>query len=110
MIQEDFSTRLKKAMELRKIKASELSKRANISPPMISDYLKGKYKAKQNNIYKLAKILNVNEAWLMGYETSIERIPDELRGISEDEVLLKKITQLTEEQKKVVINVIDNMK
>ena len=71
---------------------------------------KTKYKAKQNNIYKLAKILNVNEAWLMGYETSIERIPDELRGISEDEVLLKKITQLTEEQKKVVINVIDNMK
>ena len=60
MIQEDFSVRLKKAMELRKIKASELSKRTNISPPMISDYLKGKYKAKQNNIYQLAKALNVD--------------------------------------------------
>lgn len=110
MIQEDFSVRLKKAMELRKIKASELSKRTNISPPMISDYLKGKYKAKQNNIYQLAKVLNVNEAWLMGYDTSFERIPDELRGMSEDEILLQKITQLTDDQKKVVIDVIDNMK
>ena len=110
MIQEDFSVRLKKAMELRKIKASELSKRTNISPPMISDYLKGKYKAKQNNIYQLAKVLNVNEAWLMGYDVSIERVPDELRGLDEDEIILKKINQLNVDQKKAVINLIDSMK
>lgn len=110
MIQEDFSVRLKKAMELRKIKASKLSKRTNISPPMISDYLKGKYKAKQNNIYQLAKVLNVNEAWLMGYDVSIERVPDELRGLDEDEIILKKINQLNVDQKKAVINLIDSMK
>ena len=45
MVEEDFSKRLKKAMEFKNIKAAELSKMTNISPPMISDYLKGKYKA-----------------------------------------------------------------
>lgn len=110
MDQEEFSVRLKKAMDLRKIKASELSKRTNISPPMISDYLKGKYKAKHNNIYKLAKVLDINEAWLMGYDVSIERVPDELRGLDEDEIILKKIKQLNIDQKKAVINLIDSMK
>ena len=110
MIQEDFSIRLKKAMKIRNIKASELSRKTAISPPMISDYLKGKYKAKQNNIYSLAKALDVSEAWLMGMSNTIERIPDDLRGLSNEEVLLKKFQKLSDEQKTAIISIIDNMK
>lgn len=109
-MQEDFSVRLNKAMKMRNIKASELCRKTAISPPMISDYLKGKYKAKQNNIYALAKALDVNEAWLMGMSDTIERIPDELRGLTNEEILLKKFQKLTDEQKKAIISIIDNMK
>lgn len=109
MVEEDFSKRLKKAMEFKNIKAAELSKMTNISPPMISDYLKGKYKAKQDNIYTLSKALDINEAWLMGYDVSMERIPDSKR-VPKDEILQQKIDKLSEEQKDIVINIIDNMK
>ena len=109
MVEEDFSKRLKKAMEFKNIKAAELSKMTNISPPMISDYQKGKYKSKQDNIYTLSKALDINEAWLMGYDVSMERIPDSKR-VPKDEILQQKIDKLSEEQKDIVINIIDNMK
>ncbi|MFB1518430.1 XRE family transcriptional regulator, partial [Staphylococcus aureus] len=39
----------------------------------ISDYLNGKYEAKQDKVFELAKALNVNEAWLMGFDISKNR-------------------------------------
>lgn len=109
MSKEDFSIRLKKAMSIRNIKAADLAKKTNISPPMISDYLKGKYKAKQNNLYLLASALDVNEAWLMGQDVPINRIPDELRGLTKEETILNKIKNLSDEQQDAIINIIDNM-
>ncbi|WP_243124926.1 hypothetical protein [Clostridium cuniculi] len=35
--------------------------------------MSGKYTPKQNNIYLIAEALNVNEAWLMGYDVPMER-------------------------------------
>lgn len=104
---EDFSTRLKKALKEKNMKASELSKKTGIKAPMISDYLKGKYKAKQDKIYLISKALNVNEAWLMGFDTTMDRVPDNQR---KNELLQYKISKLTEEQKDAIINIIDNMK
>ena len=40
---------------------AELADKAGISRPMITNYLKGGYKAKQNNIFKLARALNISE-------------------------------------------------
>lgn len=105
----DFNKRLKKAMQLRGINAATLSKKTGIKPPMISDYLSGKYKAKQDKIYLLAQALDVNEVWLMGYDADIERIPDELRKDKNNE-LINKINNLTDEQKDIILKMIDNMK
>ena len=104
---EDFSKRLRKAMSIRNVKASELSRKTGIKPPMISDYLKGKYKAKQDKIYIIAEALDVNEAWLMGFDTSMDRVPDNERR---DKLLEYKISKLSDEQKDAIINIIDNMK
>lgn len=70
---ENFADRLKKAMELRNMKASELSERAQIPKSAISQYLSGLYEAKQKSIFKLAKILNVSEGWLMGLDVPMQR-------------------------------------
>lgn len=68
-----FSNRLKTAMRIRNIKATELSSKTGIAKSSLSEYINGKYEAKQDGVYLLAKALNVNEAWLMGCDVSMER-------------------------------------
>ena len=58
--------RLKKAMELRGMRQVELSEKTGIGKSSLSVYMSGDYKPKQSNLYKLAKALDVNPAWLMG--------------------------------------------
>ena len=80
-----FSNRLKKAISIRNIKPVELSEKTGIDKSKISSYMSGRYKAKQDGIYLLAKSLNVSEAWLMGLDVPMERtsndIYDQLKNI-----------------------------
>lgn len=69
-----FSERLKESLKVKNIKAIELAQLSGISRGAISSYLSGRWKAKQDNIYLLAKALNVNEAWLMGYDVPMESV------------------------------------
>ncbi len=68
-----FANRLNTAMRLRNMKASELSEKTGISKSSLSEYINGKYEAKQDGVYLLAKALNINEAWLMGLDVPMER-------------------------------------
>ena len=68
-----IAERLKTALEVRDISQSELSRKTGIGKSSISTYLTGEYEPKQKNIYKMALVLNVNEAWLMGAEVPMER-------------------------------------
>lgn len=70
---EKISDRIQKRMSELNLKQTDLVKRTNISKGALSSYINGNYQPKQTNIYKLAKALNVNEAWLMGYDVAKER-------------------------------------
>lgn len=70
---ESFSKRLKEAMKIRNMNQSELSQKSGISKSSLSEYLKGKYEAKQTGLFNLAKALNVNEVWLMGEDVPLDR-------------------------------------
>lgn len=70
---EEFNVRLQKALALSGLKQADIVERTGIGKGMLSSYLSGKYKPKQNNTYKLALVLNVNEAWLMGLDVPMER-------------------------------------
>lgn len=110
MIVEDFAVRLKTALKIRNMKASKLAELTKIKPPLISDYLAGKYKAKQDKVYLMAKALNVNEAWLMGFNVPMERNESVTIDTDNDnEQLLNSINRLTEEQKKALIQIIKSM-
>ncbi len=78
MVVDTFANRLQKAMNLKNMKQVDLVEKTNIDKSLISNYLKGKYKAKQDNLYLLAKILNVSEAWLMGYDVPMERNSEDI--------------------------------
>lgn len=67
------SDRIKEGMRIRDLKQSDLVERTGISKGAISSYISGKYIPKQNNIYLIAKALDVNEAWLMGSDVPMER-------------------------------------
>lgn len=73
MPQDTFSSRLKKALDYNKMRPADLAKKTNISKTQICNYLKGTYKAKQDKLHAIAKTLNVNEAWLMGYDVNMDR-------------------------------------
>lgn len=68
MMQTSFAERLRQAMQFRDMRPIDLANKSGINKAIISSYLSGKYKAKQDNIHILAEALGVNEAWLMGYD------------------------------------------
>lgn len=84
MLISNFATRLRSALKLKNIKPSEV---VNISEklykdgkvnkpltkPLLSHYLKGSYEAKQDNLHTLSIILDVDEAWLIGYDVPMQK-------------------------------------
>lgn len=75
MLVESFSNRLKEAMNIRGFKQIDLVEKSNgyFDKSQVSRYLSGYYKAKQDKLYVLAQILDVNESWLMGLDVPMER-------------------------------------
>ena len=77
--------RIRQAMELRGIKAVDLVQATGLGKSAISQYISGKYEPKQVAIHKIAKALNVSEAWLMGYDVPIQRAEEIKTVVSKEE-------------------------
>lgn len=66
--------RLKEALEIREKKAADLSKDLNIPKSAISQYLSGKsQKMDSDRMYAICRYLNVNEAWMLGFNVPMDR-------------------------------------
>ena len=61
----EFQYRLQKSLANSGMTAAELSEATGISEANISNYINGKYIAKQDKCFLLAKALNVDPGWLM---------------------------------------------
>lgn len=66
------SERLKEIISIRNVKQAEIVEHTGINKGALSCYISGKYLPKQDNIFKLAKFLEVNPAWLMGLDVPME--------------------------------------
>ena len=84
MLVSNFAERLQEAIKYKNIKPAEIVRISEklfndgkinkaLNKPIISHYLKGTYEAKQDNVYALSLILNVDEAWLMGYDVPMKK-------------------------------------
>ena len=69
-----IADRIKEALEIRNMKQIDLVEKTKIGKSSISTYISGAYEPKQKNIYKIAKALNVDEAWLMGLDVPMEKV------------------------------------
>ncbi|MCD3521901.1 helix-turn-helix domain-containing protein, partial [Streptococcus equi subsp. equi] len=83
------SNRLKQLMSERNLRQVDILEKSKpfqkqlgvkMGRSTLSQYVSGKSVPAQRQLYLLSKTLNVSEAWLMGYDVAIERIPDEKRG------------------------------
>ena len=76
---DSFKRRLNQAMSIRNLKQIDIRLSTGISRSLMSQYVNGYCIPKSDKLYLLAKALNVNEAWLMGLDVPMERIPDDVR-------------------------------
>jgi transcriptional regulator with XRE-family HTH domain len=91
----EFRFRLREALEKRNIKAVELSKKTNVPEGAISYYLAGKSQPKGDRLHILCVALNVSEAWMLGYDISMERTAEQKKN----DDLVKIIAQMRKDPK-----------
>ena len=82
--------RLQEALRVKNMKAVELSEKTGVPKGAISYYLSGKSHPKADRVHILALALDVSEAWLMGFDVSMSRTPEQKKN----DDLVKVIAQL----------------
>lgn len=102
---ESCGKRIEKAMAIRNMKQAELCKLANVPKSSLSLYIKEAYEPKQDRVYAMAKVLNVSDMWLMGYDVPMEtESPSIPRELTENEkTMLDLFRLIPESQQKVLI-------
>ena len=106
----DFQYRLQKALSASRMTAKELSEKTGISEANISNYINGKYVAKQDKCFLIAKALNVDPGWLMtgneprSFEPNLQRFAE--KGKTDDiRLLIRGLNKLSPEQVEQAKNV-----
>ncbi|MBQ3611137.1 MAG: helix-turn-helix domain-containing protein [Firmicutes bacterium] len=87
--QESFAKRLRRVMDEQDIRQVELCMRTGIGKSAMSQYLGGAFLPKQEKIRAIAKVLDVSEGWLMGYDVPRKRLevvrePDVIEVVADD--------------------------
>ncbi len=103
---ESCGKRIEKALLIRQMKQSELSKLAKVPKSSLSLYIKGAYEPKQDKIYAMAVALNVDEAWLMGYDVPMERAKAHqpmLTELTENEKAMLELFRLIPKQQQQIL-------
>ena len=104
---ESCGRRISKALALRGMRQSELCKLAKVPKSSLSLYLSGAYEPKQDRIYSIAQVLNVSEAWLMGYDVPMEKqkefSPEQVQLSEGERLMLELFNQLSEDKQRLVI-------
>ncbi|WP_019227249.1 helix-turn-helix transcriptional regulator [Sedimentibacter sp. B4] len=83
-----IAERLNEALSIRGMKQIDLIKKTGLSKSSINNYLYGKFKPKYENIRKMAKVLDVNEDWLYGYDVQMDCLDlKEISSKQESEIM-----------------------
>jgi transcriptional regulator with XRE-family HTH domain len=100
-MKKEFKDRLKQAMDFRNVKAVDLCERGNIPKSAMSYYISGRSEPKHDRLYIIAKLLDVSEAWLLGYDVPMERGTDQ-RELDELSALNERIKKEPEFRRLVI--------
>lgn len=65
--------RIREALSIRNMKQVELAEKTGIRKGTINNWVLQRYQPKQKPLFKMAKVLEVSEMWLAGYDVPMER-------------------------------------
>ena len=96
----EFSEKMKKFLKEKKLSSRKFALMAGISTSTFSEYLSGKYFPSKKRLKKFAELMEVDEAWLAGYEAGhkkrgnefLEKFSDKIKDL--DDMQLKKLFKI----------------
>lgn len=107
------SQRISEALKHRNMKQADLCKLAKVPKSSLSLYLSGAYEPKQDRIYDMARVLNVSEAWLMGYDVPMDRedpkknsSPEEIELSEGEQMLLELFRKIPEDRQEFFLDMV----
>lgn len=83
---DSFKSRLAQIINENDLSKAEIARRIGASRSTLSGWLNGEYEANSENIYKLARLFDVTEAWLLGFVD--ERQEVEIKENNQESFLL----------------------
>jgi len=95
--------RIKEALQLRNMKQVELVEKSGIKKSSINNWLAQRWQPKQDAILKMARVLDVSEMWLAGYDVPMERPVEQIK--TDELVKLIHLIRNNEEFKKLCISI-----
>lgn len=88
----NFQIRLREALSIRKLKQVDLVDRTGFSKSRISQYVNGVYEPKPDALFAIAKVLDVDERWLIGQDFPMNKeVISHPANITKEEQTLKAI-------------------
>lgn len=72
-LKESFKDRLRNAMNASGMKAADVCNKTGIPKSAMSYYLSGRSEPKADRLYLLCKVLDVSEAWMLGYDVDMAK-------------------------------------
>lgn len=110
----EIRDRLQQALKIRNKTAQDVSNRTNIPKSSISQYLSGYAKPKQDRLVLISEALNINPAWLLGYdvpietvESKFEKIKNIINNFNEDDTeMIIEYSQLNDNSKDFVKSIV----
>lgn len=73
MSKDSCANRIKHGLQIRGMTQQELCTKTGIKKSAMSQYCRGAFEPKQDKVALIAAALDVDEAWLMGYDVPMER-------------------------------------
>lgn len=119
MMEYERKNRISEALNLSGMKKIELSEKTGIHKATISNWINQKYQPKQKSLLLMAKVLDVSEIWLAGYDVPMERpieqkkmdqLADSILKIRSDKRyndIVSKIIMLDDDQLSIVENLLN---
>jgi transcriptional regulator with XRE-family HTH domain len=65
--------RIREALRIRNMKQVELCEKTKIKKSSLNNWLRQRWQPKQEAVMKMARVLDVSEMWLAGYDVPMER-------------------------------------
>lgn len=102
---ENFSIRLRLALESKSMNQSQLAEKLGMSKSMVSNYLSSRSMPESDRVFIIAKELNVDPAWLFGADINPDGTPISSAAMMSDEYL--DISELSADDKKYIRRMVE---